>query len=193
MIPAIGTRDAPFQGTAPERKITVRTGTTPHPIATATHGQARGASIRREDVKTATPNMKTANTKDQTSWLRTAVITNETTASCTTARTAGAAMERSTFNRPPTSGDGQHDQDHRARQQAAIPADGSQLVSADDETANQPSAAKPEPYDVAYRDEAVISNLQAPLTGCRPSSSSMITPAADAFLPQVDSNLRPTD
>jgi len=100
MMPAIGTRAAPFQGTAPERKITARTGTTPHPIATATHGQARGASIRREDVKTATLNMKAANAKDQASWLRTAVITKATTASCTTARTAAVAMERSTFNRP---------------------------------------------------------------------------------------------
>jgi hypothetical protein len=44
--------------------------------------------------------MKTANTKDQASWLRTAVITKETAASCTTARTAAVAMERSTFNRP---------------------------------------------------------------------------------------------
>jgi hypothetical protein len=100
MMPAIGTRGAPFQGTAPDRKITARTGTTPQPIATATHGQARGASIRREEVKTATPNMNAANTKDQASWLRTAVITKETAASCTTARTAAVAMERSTLNRP---------------------------------------------------------------------------------------------
>ena len=56
--------------------------------------------MRREEVKTATPNMKAANTKDQASWLRTAVITKETTASCTTARTAAVAMERWTFNRP---------------------------------------------------------------------------------------------
>jgi hypothetical protein len=100
MMPAIGTRAAPSQGTAPERKITARTGTTPQPIATATHGQARGASIRREDVKTATPNMKAAKTKDQASWLSTAVITNATAASCTMARTAALAMERSTFSRP---------------------------------------------------------------------------------------------
>jgi hypothetical protein len=44
--------------------------------------------------------MKAANTKDQASWLRTAVITKATAASCTTARTAAVAMERSTFNRP---------------------------------------------------------------------------------------------
>jgi hypothetical protein len=43
--------------------------------------------------------MNAANTKDQASWLRTAVITKETAASCTTARTAAVAMERSTFNR----------------------------------------------------------------------------------------------
>jgi hypothetical protein len=44
--------------------------------------------------------MKAANTKDQASWLRTAVITKETVANCTTARTAAVARERSTFNRP---------------------------------------------------------------------------------------------
>jgi hypothetical protein len=44
--------------------------------------------------------MKAANAKDQASWLRTAVITKATAASCTTARTAAVAMERSTFNRP---------------------------------------------------------------------------------------------
>ena len=37
----------------------MRTGTTPHPIATATHGQARGASMRREEVKTATADIET--------------------------------------------------------------------------------------------------------------------------------------
>jgi hypothetical protein len=56
--------------------------------------------MRREDVKTATPNMKAANIKDQASWLRTAAITKATAASCTTARTAAVAMERSTLNRP---------------------------------------------------------------------------------------------
>ncbi len=65
MILAIGTSEAPFHGTAPERKITASTGTTPLAIASAAHGQARGAPIRRVDVPTATPNITTAKINDQ--------------------------------------------------------------------------------------------------------------------------------
>src|SRR3954453_2615957 len=92
MMPAIGTKLGPFSGTAPLRKIAVNTGTTPEASETATHGQQRRAPIRLEDVKTATVNMKTANSVDQARRLRTAAMTSDTAASWTTDRAAAEAI-----------------------------------------------------------------------------------------------------
>ena len=81
MIPAIGTRLGPFSGTAPLRKITVSTGTTPAASEIATQGHARRDPMRLEEVKTATANIRTANTADQARLPRTAVMITDTTAS----------------------------------------------------------------------------------------------------------------
>ena len=88
MIPATGTRAAPVKGTAPDAKITARVGSTPEAMATPTHGHARGASIRRDEVIVATASMKTPNRIDQTTWPSTAVITRATTMSWMVARSA---------------------------------------------------------------------------------------------------------
>ena len=130
----------------------MRTGTTPHAIATATQGQARGASIRREDVKTATPNMKAGKRQRP----------GQLAENCGDHQSDRRQLHNGTYGRGgdgtldlqpanPRSGNGQHDQDHQSDKKRQSRLMGHNSVS--QQTARQPRwstfGGEPGSYDVA--------------------------------------------
>src|SRR4051812_10387430 len=93
-MPAIGTTAIGSSGTTPAPRTRASTGATPAAIASAVHGRLAQVPARRADVTAAMPNISSTNKPVSGPDRRTAVITSDTRASCTTARTAAIRTSR---------------------------------------------------------------------------------------------------
>ena len=100
-MPATGMTPAPLNGTTPEASDSTSTGSAPAATAAPTHTTCRrSTSSRRADVSVATTYISPTKASDHHTDASAAAMTSETTASCSTARTAAVTWSRPAPSRP---------------------------------------------------------------------------------------------